>query len=37
MFHGRTVAVWQIWVLAGLTVGYTAGAWLLLRRVMSHA
>jgi ABC-2 type transport system permease protein len=37
MFRGGTVAVWQIWVLAGLTVGYIAGAWLLLRRVMSHA
>jgi ABC-2 type transport system permease protein len=37
MFRGGTVAVWQIWVLAGLTVGYIAGAWLLLRRVMSRA
>jgi hypothetical protein len=37
MFRGGTVAVWQIWVLAGLAVGYIAGAWLLLRRVMSRA
>ena len=37
MFRGGTVAVWQIWVLAGLAVGYIAGAWLLLRRVMTRA
>jgi ABC-2 type transport system permease protein len=37
MFRGGTVAVWQIWVLAGLVVGYVVGAWLLLRRVMARA
>jgi len=37
MFRGGTVAVWQIWVLAGLAVGYIAAAWLLLRRVVSRA
>jgi ABC-2 type transport system permease protein len=37
MFRGGTVAVWQIWLLAGLAVGYIAGAWLLLRRVMARA
>jgi ABC-2 type transport system permease protein len=37
MFRGGTVAVWQIWVLAGLAVGYVVGAWLLLRRVMARA
>ena len=37
MFRGGTVAVWQIWLLGGLAVGYIAGAWLLLRRVMSRA
>jgi ABC-2 type transport system permease protein len=37
LFRGGTVVVWQIWLLAGLAVGYTAGAWLLLRRVMSRA
>ena len=37
MFRGGTVVVWQIWVLAGLSVGYIAGAWLLLRRVVSRA
>jgi ABC-2 type transport system permease protein len=37
MFRGGTVAVWQIWLLGGLAVGYVAGAWLLLRRVMARA
>ena len=37
MFRGGTVVVWQIWLLAGLAVAYIAGAWLLLRRVMSRA
>jgi len=37
MFRGGTVAVWQIWLLGGLAVGYIAGAWLLLRRVMARA
>jgi ABC-2 type transport system permease protein len=37
MFRGGTVVVWQIWVLAGLAVGYVVGAWLLLRRVMARA
>ena len=37
MFRGGTVAVWQIWLLGGLALGYVAGAWLLLRRVMSRA
>ena len=37
MFRGGTAAVWQIWLLAGLAVGYVAGAWLLLRRVMARA
>jgi ABC-2 type transport system permease protein len=37
MFRGGTVAVWQIWVLGGLAAGYTAGAWLLLRRAMARA
>ena len=37
MFRGGTVAVWQIWLLAGLAVGYIAGAWLLLRGVMARA
>ena len=37
MFRGGTVVVWQIWLLAGLAVGYIAGAWLLLRRVMARA
>jgi ABC-2 type transport system permease protein len=36
MFRGGTVVVWQIWLLAGLAVGYTAGAWLMLRRVMAR-
>jgi ABC-2 type transport system permease protein len=36
MFRGGTVAVSQIWLLAGLALGYTAGAWLLLRRVLSR-
>ena len=37
MFRGGTVVVWQLWVLAGLSVAYIGGAWLLLRRVMSRA
>ena len=37
MFRGGTVAVWQIWLLAGLAVGYILLAWLLLRRVMARA
>ena len=37
MFRGGTVAVWQIWTLGGLAVGYIAAAWLLLRRVMARA
>ncbi|HEX5824267.1 MAG TPA: ABC transporter permease [Candidatus Limnocylindrales bacterium] len=37
MFRGGTVVVWQIWLLAGLAVGYILGAWLLLRRVMARA
>jgi ABC-2 type transport system permease protein len=37
MFRGGTVAAWQLWVLAGLTAGYVAGAWLILRRVMARA
>ncbi|HUQ77579.1 MAG TPA: ABC transporter permease [Patescibacteria group bacterium] len=37
MFRGGTVAVWQLWLLGGLSVGYIAGAWLLLRRVMARA
>jgi ABC-2 type transport system permease protein len=37
MFRGGTVAVSQIWLLGGLALGYTAGAWLLLRRVLSRA
>ncbi len=37
MFRGGTVAVWQIWLLGGLSVGYIGGAWLLLRRVMARA
>jgi ABC-2 type transport system permease protein len=37
MFRGGTVAVWQMWLLAGLAVGYIVGAWLLLRRVMARA
>ena len=37
MFRGGTVVVWQVWLLAGLAVAYIAGAWLLLRRVMSRA
>jgi ABC-2 type transport system permease protein len=37
MFRGGTVAVWQLWLLAGLSVAYIGGAWLLLRRVMSRA
>jgi ABC-2 type transport system permease protein len=37
MFRGGTVAVWQIWLLGGLAVGYILLAWLLLRRVMARA
>ena len=37
MFRGGTVVVWQIWLLAGLSVGYIVLAWLLLRRVMARA
>lgn len=37
MFRGGTVAVWQIWLLGGLSVAYIVGAWLLLRRVMARA
>lgn len=37
MFRGGTVAVWQIWLLGGLAVGYIVAAWLLLRRVMARA
>lgn len=37
MFRGGTVAVGQIWLLGGLSVGYILGAWLLLRRVMARA
>jgi ABC-2 type transport system permease protein len=37
MFRGGTVVVWQLWLLAGLSVAYIGGAWLLLRRVMSRA
>jgi len=37
MFRGGTIAVWQIWLLGGLAVGYIVGAWLLLRRVMARA
>lgn len=37
MFRGGTVALWQLWLLAGLSVGYIGAAWLLLRRVVSRA
>jgi ABC-2 type transport system permease protein len=37
MFRGGTVAVWQIWLLVGLSVAYIGGAWLLLRRVVARA
>jgi ABC-2 type transport system permease protein len=37
MFRGGTVVVWQLWLLAGLSVAYIGGAWLLLRRIMSRA
>lgn len=37
MFRGGTVVLWQVWLLAGLSVAYIGGAWLLLRRVMSRA
>jgi len=37
MFRGGTVVVWQIWLLAGLSVAYILMAWLLLRRVVARA
>jgi ABC-2 type transport system permease protein len=37
MFRGGTVVVWQIWLLAGLSVAYILTAWLLLRRVVARA
>ena len=37
MFRGGTVVLWQLWLLAGLSVAYIGGAWLLLRRVMARA
>jgi hypothetical protein len=37
MFRGGTVASGQIWLLGGLALAYIAGAWLLLRRVVSRA
>lgn len=37
MFRGGTIAVGQIWLLGGLSIGYILGAWLLLRRVMARA
>jgi ABC-2 type transport system permease protein len=37
MFRGGTVVMWQIWLLGGLSLGYIAAAWLLLRRVMARA
>jgi len=37
MFRGGTVAVWQLWLLAGLSVAYIGSAWLLLRRVIARA
>jgi ABC-2 type transport system permease protein len=37
MFRGGTIVIWQIWLLAGLTLAYVTGAWLLLRRVMARA
>jgi ABC-2 type transport system permease protein len=37
MFRGGTVVLWQLWLLAGLSVGYIGLAWLLLRRVVARA
>ncbi len=37
MFRGGTVVLWQLWLLAGLSVLYIGGAWLLLRRVVAKA
>jgi ABC-2 type transport system permease protein len=37
MFRGGTVALWQLWLLGGLSVAYIMGAWLLLRRVVARA
>ena len=37
MFRGGTVVPWQLWMLVGLSVVYTALAWLLLRRVVARA
>ena len=37
MFRGGTVVVWQLWLLAGLSVAYIGGAWILLRRVVARA
>jgi ABC-2 type transport system permease protein len=37
MFRGGTVALWQLWLLGGLSVAYIGAAWLLLRRVVSRA
>lgn len=37
MFRGGTVVIWQLWVLAGLSVAYIGGAWLLLRRAIARA
>ena len=37
MFRGGTAVVWQLWLLAGLSVAYIGGAWLLLRRIMARA
>ncbi len=37
MFRGGTVVLWQLWLLAGLSVAYIGGAWLLLRRVVARA
>jgi ABC-2 type transport system permease protein len=37
MFRGGTVVAWQLWLMAGLAVGYIGLAWVLLRRVMARA
>ena len=37
MFRGGTVALWQLWLLVGLSVAYILGAWLLLRRIVARA
>ena len=37
MFRGGTVVLWQLWLLIGLSVGYIAAAWLLLRRAIARA